>query len=223
MNCGDKYKNNLMVGLQPLKEKSINIGKRVTVAFTILVGLTVVSCSAFYAFLNVQKSMDEAKFKEEKYVSAADLLSKQADAKKKLEDQIVDANKLTKAPVLMCETLEQTKKQVVDKVESIGGYSLTYNEGETDGTPEITVPVSGVINGFKEYLKLKENISEDGFFVIDNTINVSQSEDKGSKAYNFTLTLHNEVDTEEEQERYSTLQSGSAVSVETATEAATNA
>ena len=167
--------------------------------------------------------MDEAKFKEEKYVSAADLLSKQADAKKKLEDQIVDANKLTKAPVLMCETLEQTKKQVVDKVESIGGYSLTYNEGETDGTPEINVPVTGVINGFKEYLKLKENITEDGFFVIDNTINVSQSEDKGSKAYNFTLTLHNVVDTEEEQERYSTLQSSSAVSVETATEAATNA
>lgn len=223
MNCGDKYKNNLMVGLQPLKEKSINIGKRVTVAFTILVGLTVVSCSAFYAFLNVQKSMDEAKFKEEKYVSAADLLSKQADAKKKLEDQILDANKLTKAPVLMCETLEQTKKQVVDKVESIGGYSLTYSDGETDGTPEINVPVSGVINGFKEYLKLKENISEDGFFVIDNTINVSQSEDKGSKAYNFTLTLHNVVDTEEEQERYSTLKSSSAISVETATEAATNA
>lgn len=223
MNCGDKYKNNLMVGLQPLKEKSINIGKRVTVVFTILVGLTVVSCSAFYAFLNIQKSMDEAKFKEEKYVSAADLLSRQTEAKQKLEDQVADANKLTKAPVLMCDTLEQAQKQVADKVESTSGYNLTYNEGDTNKTPEITAPITGTIGGFKEYLKLKEDITKDGFFTVDNTINVSQSEDKGKNLYNFSLNLHNVVDTEEEQERYNTLQNGSAVKVETTTEAATTA
>lgn len=43
-----------MVGLQPLKEKSINIGKRATVAFTIVVGLAIVLSSAYYAFLNIQ-------------------------------------------------------------------------------------------------------------------------------------------------------------------------
>ncbi|MCI6008244.1 MAG: hypothetical protein MRZ25_08380, partial [Ruminococcus sp.] len=81
----------------------------------------------------------------------------------------------------------------------------------------------GTIGGFKEYLKLKEDITKDGFFTVDNTINVSQSEDKGKNLYNFSLNLHNVVDTEEEQERYNTLQNGSAVKVETTTEAATTA
>lgn len=221
MNCGDKYKNNLMVGLQPLKEKSINIGKRATVAFTIVVGLAIVLSSSYYAFLNIQKSMDESKLAEEQYVKAADLLARQADAKQKLQDQVNDAGKLPKCPLMMSETLENAKKQVADKVNSVTGYSLTYSDTNASGSPTINVPMSGEINSFDKFIDLKDQVIENGFFVVDNSFNISQSEGSSSKKFNFTINLNNVIDTEEEQERYAALSGSGSVSVEGTTEAST--
>ena len=99
LNCGDKYKNNLMVGLQPLKEKSLNIGKQASIIFAALVGVSIVVAGGYYAFLNIQKSMDEAKLKEDKYVQAKDLLARQEAIQTKLKNQVSDSKNLPQTPL----------------------------------------------------------------------------------------------------------------------------
>ena len=219
MNSGDKYKNNLMVGLQPLKEKSINIGKQATWAFAIVVGAAIVACSGYYAFLHIQKSMDDAKLKEDKYVKAANLLQRQEDIKQKLKDQVKDAAKLPNCPLYMSDTLEQTKKQVTDNVNSINGYNLTYQE-KTDG-PVITVPISGSIDSFNDLIGLMDDIRADEFFTVSNSFNIADSKTETKKGYEFNITLSNAVDTEDEEEKLAVMNGSSSSKVEKATEAAT--
>lgn len=213
MNSGDKYKNNLMVGLQPLKEKSINIGKRCTYAFAIVAGVVMVVTGGFYAYLNIQKSMDEAKLKEPNYVKAADLLKRQADMKQKLIDQQNDAGKLPECPLSMVETMEEVQKQIKANVDTITGYSMSYSETSDGAT--IALPISGTISNFKDFIEVKNKAITNGFFKVADAFSINQSEKDSS----FTLSLTNVVDTEEEKELFSRLQGSSATTVETTTEA----
>ncbi len=226
MNSGDKYKNNLMVGLQPLKEKSLNIGKQVSLGVSIIIAAAVVVSGAYYAFLKIQQSMDEKKFQEEKYVKAANMLKRQEDIQTKLKNQVGDKAKLPKSPLMMNETFEQTKKQFVDKVKNFAGYSMVIS-GYTDSDMKISVPVSGTLATFDEVLKLQEAIVKDGFFEVANTLNLSDEssgsnkEGTTSNGYSFSLQLYNVIDDEKEQERYDTMVTGQSISVEAATESAT--
>lgn len=219
MNSGDKYKNNLMVGLQPLKEKSINIGKQATYAFAIIVGVAIVASSGYYAFLHIQKSMDESKLQEEQYVRAADLLSRQEEIKQKLKDQVNDASKLPNCPLYMSDSLEQAKLQVNDNVISTNGYSLTYDDAATD-MPSIKIPMSGNVKDFNSLIALMDDVDENGFFKVSNSFTISKEEQEKNGGYNFTISLTNSVDTEEENQKYEALTNSGVVSVETATEAA---
>lgn len=219
MNSGDKYKNNLMVGLQPLKEKSINIGKQATYAFAIIVGAAIVASSGYYAFLHIQKSMDESKLQEEQYVRAADLLSRQEEIKQKLKDQVNDASKLPNCPLYMSDSLEQAKLQVNDNVISTNGYSLTYDDAATD-MPSIKIPMSGNVKDFNSLIALMDDVDENGFFKVSNSFTISKEEQEKNSGYNFTISLTNSVDTEEENQKYEALTNSGVVSVETATEAA---
>lgn len=219
MNSGDKYKNNLMVGLQPLKEKSINIGKQATYAFAIIIGVAIVATSGYYAFLHIQKSMDESKLKEEQYVHAADLLARQEEIKQKLKDQVNDAGKLPECPLYMSDSLEQAKKQVTDKVVSVNGYSLNYSDSE--GSPIINAPMSGEIKDFNGLIELRDDINENGFFHVSNAFTIAQDERESAKSYSFNITLTNTVDTEEEIAANEILSGSSTVTVESPTEEAT--
>lgn len=228
MNCGDKYKNNLMVGLQPLKEKSLNIGKQVSIGVSIILGVAVVVSGAYYAFLNIQKSMDEKKFKEDQYVKAANLLKEQEDIQTKLKNQVGDAAKLPRTALKMNETLDETKKQFADKVENFAGYSLTYANADSENM-KITVPVSANLKTFEDILNLQKEITENGFFQVANQFSISETTGtsvsngtvKTADGYNFALQLYNVLDTDEEKAQYEQIVTGKAVSVEKSTEATT--
>ena len=222
MNSGDKYKNNLMVGLQPLKEKSLNIGKQVSIGVSIIIGAAVVISGAYYAFLNIQHSMDEKKFQEEQYVKAANMLKRQEDIQMKLKNQVGDKAKLPKSPLMMNETFEQAKKQFADQVKSFAGYSMSIS-GTNDSDMKISVPVSGTLATFDEVLKLQETIVKDGFFQVANTLSLSDSSTSTSttSGYAFSLQLFNIIDSDKERERYDVMVTGQAVSIESPTETAT--
>lgn len=196
MNCGDKYKNNLMVGLQPLKEKSLNIGKTATVVFAIVAGAGMLVSGGYYAFLNIQAKIDEDTLKEKKYVEAADLLARQQKAKKDLEDLIVDQNKLPQCPLSMAETLNQSKKQITDyeDTDGINSYSIAYSNSDS---PTISVPISGQIKSFSSLISLKNKLRANNFFKVANTFSLSEADNTGN-LFNFSLSLTNVVDTEEE-------------------------
>lgn len=215
MNCGDKYKNNLMVGLQPLKEKSLNIGKTATVVFAIVAGAGMLVSGGYYAFLNIQAKIDESTLKEKKYVEAADLLARQQKAKKDLEDLIVDQNKLPQCPLSMAETLNQSKKQITDfeDVDKITSYSLSYSGAEP---PTISVPISAEIKSFNSLISLKNKLRANNFFQVANTFSLTEADNTG-KAFNFSLSLTNIVDTEEEIKK-NDIANGSASSTITVSE-----
>ena len=226
MNCGDKYKNNLMVGLQPLKEKSLNIGKQVSIGVSIILGVAVVVSGAYYAFLNIQASMDEKKFKEDQYVKAANLLKEQEDITNKLNNLAGDAAKLPRTALQMNETLEQTKKQFADKVQNFSGYSLTLSDANSEKM-KIAIPVAGTLNTFEDILKLQDEIRADGFFQLANQLSFSENTSSSGTGgttggYNFSLQLSNVLDTPEEKARYEQVVTGKAVTIEKTTEAATN-
>ncbi len=223
MNCGDKYKNNLMVGLQPLKEKSINFGRTATVILAIVSGVGMLVSGGYYAFLNIQEKMDENTMKEKKYVDAAKLLADQQKAKQDLEDLITDMGKLPKCPLSMAETLDEAKNQVTkyDGVDGIRGYNLSYAETTTgiEG-PSIVVPMSGKIDNFNNYINLKDRLVANGFFTVEKSLSLSGSGESESE-FNFSLRLTNIVDTKDEQEKYD-IMTGKALpttKTETATEA----
>lgn len=225
MNCGDKYKNNLMVGLQPLKEKSINVGRTATIIFAIVSGAAMLVSGGYYAFLNIQESMDEKTMKEEKYVKAADLIKRQQKAKKDIEDLVTDQGKLPKCPLSMADTLSEAKNQVTDyeDVKEIISYSLSYAEtnSKTEG-PVITIPMSGKIDSFDSYINLKERLVSNGFFTVEKSLNLAGNEGDSDAEYNFSLSLSNVVNTKDEKEKYD-IMTGKAVpgNSEAATEAAT--
>ncbi len=206
MNCGDKYKNNLMVGLQPLKEKSLNVGKTVTIVFSIVAASAMLVSGGYYAFLNIQKKMDQTTLGEKKYVDAKDLLDRQAQAKKNLEDLVIDAGKLPECPLSMVESIQEAKKQITgyDGVTGIVNYSLTYAES-SKGEPTITIPMQGTIDTFNNYIQLKEKITINGYFSVDRAYNLTRKEDRDDSPYSFSLKLTNSVDTEDEQEKYDIL------------------
>lgn len=224
MNCGDKYKNNLMVGLQPLKEKSINMGRTATIIFAIVSGVAMLVSGGYYAFLNIQESMDESTMKEKKYVKAAELISEQQKAKQDLENLVTDQGKLPKCPLSTAETLSEAKNQVTDyeSVEEVNGYTLNYTDmsSETDG-PAITIPMSGKIKSFDEYINLKDRIITKKFFVVDESMNLTNSDGSSKEEFNFSLSLSNVVDTKDEEERYEIMMGRALPKTETATEAAT--
>lgn len=221
MNCGDKYKNNLMVGLQPLKEKSLNIGKTATVIFAIAAGASMLVSGGYFAFLNIQAKMDENTLAEKKYVEAKELRARQQKAKQNLEDLIKDQGKLPDCPLSVVDTIEEAKAQVVkyDGVTEIKSYSTSYTEGE-DG-PTISIPMTGKINTFINYLQLKERLGANGFFEVEEEINLNRGDGGEKEAFNFTLQLTNLVDTEDEIEKFE-IMSGSST-IEVPTEAATTA
>lgn len=221
MNCGDKYKNNLMVGLQPLKEKSINIGRTATIIFSIVAGAGMLVSGGYFAFLNIQAKIDEDTLKEEKYVKAADLLARQQKAKQDLEDLIADQNKLPQCPLSMAETLNQSKKQVTefDGVSDIKDYSLTYNTSTLSGEPTITTPASGTIESFDSLISLKDKLIANNFFKVANNFSLTEEQGKAG-AFNFSLSLTNVIDTEEEIKKYE-LVTGSSVMETTTSETAT--
>ncbi|MEE1281696.1 MAG: hypothetical protein UHK60_05510 [Acutalibacteraceae bacterium] len=208
MNCGDKYKNNLMVGLQPLKEKSINMGRTATIIFAIVSGAAMLVSGGYYAFLNIQAKMDENTMKEDKYVKAADLLSRQQKAKQDLEDLITDMGKLPKCPLSTFETLEEAKAQIseYDGVTGAEAYSLSYADtnAKAEG-PAITIPMSGKIDSFDNYIKLKDRIVANGFFEVDKSLNLTGSSEGSKSSFNFSLSLTNIVNTKDEQEKYDIL------------------
>ncbi len=220
MNSGDKYKNNLMVGLQPLKEKSLNFGKTATVIFAILAGAGMLVSGGYYAFLNIQAKMDENTLKEQKYVDAKDLLTRQQKAKQNLEDLITDQGRLPDCPLSVVDSIEEAKEQVTKYkgVTDIKNYSLSYSEHAEKG-PIVTIPMSGKIDSFDNYIRLKEKIVTNGFFGVDKTYNLTKDDNENSKLYNFSLTLTNFVDTEDEQEKYDIMSGSTAI--EPPTEAAT--
>ncbi len=221
MNCGDKYKNNLMVGLQPLKEKSINIGRTATIIFAIVAGAGMLVSGGYYAFLNIQAKIDESTLKEKKYVDAADLLARQQKAKQDLEDLIVDTNKLPQCPLSMAETLSESKKQVTDYdgVSDIISYSLGYSVAASAGdTPEITAPVSGKIDSFDSLISLKDKLIANNFFQVSNNFSLTESEED-KNAFNFSLSLTNIVDTEEEIKKNDLLTGSSSIQAKTTEEA----
>jgi len=223
LNSGDKYKNNLMIGLQPLKEKSLNIGKQVSWGVSIIVAASIVVSGAYYAFLHIQKSMDESTLKEEQYVKAAGIVKRQEDIQNKLKNQVGDAAKLPAMPLYMSDTFEQTKKQFADKIKgNFGGYSLSLS-GEDSEKITISVPVSGIVNSFDDMLKLKDEITENGFFVVAKAFSLSDSGTKTSaeSGYSFSLNLSNVLDTEEEQARYDGVVSGKGITLEKSTEVST--
>lgn len=224
MNCGDKYKNNLMVGLQPLKEKSINMGRTATIIFAIVSGVAMLVSGGYYAFLNIQESMDESTMKEKKYVKAAELISEQQKAKQDLENLVTDQGKLPKCPLSTAETLSEAKNQVTDyeSVEEVSGYTLNYTDmsSETNG-PAITIPMSGKIKSFDEYINLKDRIITKKFFVVDESMNLTNSDGSSKEEFNFSLSLSNVVDTKDEEERYEIMMGRALPKTETATEAAT--
>lgn len=224
MNCGDKYKNNLMVGLQPLKEKSINMGRTATIIFAIVSGVAMLVSGGYYAFLNIQESMDESTMKEKKYVKAAELISEQQKAKQDLENLVTDQGKLPKCPLSTAETLSEAKNQVTDyeSVEEVNGYTLNYTDmsSETNG-PAITIPMSGKIKSFDEYINLKDRIITKKFFVVDESMNLTNSDGSSKEEFNFSLSLSNVVDTKDEEERYEIMMGRALPKTETATEAAT--
>lgn len=224
MNCGDKYKNNLMVGLQPLKEKSINMGRTATIIFAIVSGVAMLVSGGYYAFLNIQESMDESTMKEKKYVKAAELISEQQKAKQDLENLVTDQGKLPKCPLSTAETLSEAKNQVTDyeSVKEVSGYTLNYTDmsSETNG-PAITIPMSGKIKSFDEYINLKDRIITKKFFVVDESMNLTNSDGSSKEEFNFSLSLSNVVDTKDEEERYEIMMGRALPKTETATEAAT--
>lgn len=205
MNCGDKYKNNLMVGLQPLKEKSINMGRTATIIFAIVSGAAMLVSGGYYAFLNIQAKMDENTMKEDKYVKAADLLSRQQKAKQDLEDLITDMGKLPKCPLSMAETMDEAKAQITeyDGVTGAEAYSLSYSDTSSKAEgPAITIPMSGKIDSFDNYIKLKDRIVANGFFEVDKSLNLTGSSEGSKSSFNFSLSLTNIVNTKDEQEKY---------------------
>ena len=229
LNCGDKYKNNLMVGLQPLKEKSLNIGKQASIIFAALVGVSIVVAGGYYAFLNIQKSMDEAKLKEDKYVQAKDLLARQEAIQTKLKNQVSDSKNLPKTPLYVSDTFEQVKKQVADKTKNFSGYNLTYDPSTQNKKDfKITVPVNASIGSFKDFLALKDKITEDGFFTVSESFSMSESGNKEtSSGYDFNITLANVIDTEEEEAAFANISNtksaaNTVASAQNATEKATS-
>ena len=217
MNCGDKYKNNLMVGLQPLKEKSINIGRTATIAFSIVAGAAMLITGGYYAFLNIQAKVDENTLKEDQYVKAADLLARQQKAKQDLEDLIADQNKLPRCPLSISETLDEAKTQVTEYegVKDITTYSLTYNDATGGSTPTITVPVTGQLDSFDTLITLKDKLIANNFFQVANNFNLSANDDKKTNSFSFTLSLTNIVDTEDEVKKCSALTSSGSVAAPT--------
>lgn len=224
MNCGDKYKNNLMVGLQPLKEKSIDIGRTATIIFAIVSGAAMLVSGGYYAFLNIQAKMDENTMKEDEYVKAADLLERQQKAKQNLEDLITDQGKLPKCALSMADTLNEAKSQVTeyDGVTDVEAYSLSYEETNSGNEgPVISIPISGKIDSFDNYINLKDRLVANSFFDVEKALNLSGSEEDSKSAFNFTLALTNVVDTEDEKEKYDIMTG--KITPETKTETATEA
>ncbi|MEE1124789.1 MAG: hypothetical protein U0L18_02480 [Acutalibacteraceae bacterium] len=219
MNCGDKYKNNLMVGLQPLKEKSLNIGKTATIIFAIVAGAGMLVGGGYYAFLNIQAKIDEDTLKEDKYVKAADLRARQKKAKQDLEDLIADQNRLPQCPLSMAETLNQSKKQVTEfeGVSDIKDYSLSYNANSANGEPTITTPASGVIDSFDSLITLKDKLIANNFFKVANNFSLTEEQGKAG-AFNFTLALTNVVDTKEELEKYAVATGSTAMTAPSSSE-----
>ncbi|MEE0265235.1 MAG: hypothetical protein UD936_06365 [Acutalibacteraceae bacterium] len=218
MNCGDKYKNNLMVGLQPLKEKSLNIGKTVSIIFSITACAGMLVAGGYYAFLNIQEKMDQNTLAEEKYVKAKDLLARQQKAKQNLEDLITDQGRLPDCPLSVVDSLEEAKAQVKEYpgITGITEYSLSYAEHVEMG-PMITIPMRGKIDSFDNYIKLKEKIVANGFFDVDKTYNLTKDQDEkaAQKLFGFSLILTNYVDTEDEQEKYDVMSGATKVEVPT--------
>lgn len=199
MNGSDRYKHNLLTGLNPTKAKTIHMGKRITTAACIVLGLAMVGIGGLYGYLLMRQGMDAASLQNPKYTVAKKLIAEEAEMEQKIDNQNIDKKLLPRSAVTVEEVIRTVNEQVVKKVMSISGYNISHQRKEKDQTESIGVPVSGRVRDFRSFIDTKDSISKDGYFEFSKVFHVA--EDETNNCYTFSATLNKTVNMTEDKEQ----------------------
>lgn len=186
MNSGPAYQDNLVYGLKAAVAKTIDIGNKIAKGGIYVVIALLVITSGTFTFFKVRSVLDDKNLNDEKYDNAKQLIAKTKELEERVNNQGADMETLPRTKFMVGDVAAQLKEQVVDHIKRFGGYNIKHS---IDGVHEVySIPVSGVVGNFEQFVELQQNINENGFFTMDDQFNIANDTDSGGYSFSSTLS-----------------------------------
>lgn len=189
MNSGTVYNDNLLYGLKASTQKNVDLGKKlVTVGTFVMVGVMVL-VGGTYGFFAIREAIDNSTMADKKYDKAKSLIAKEEHITSALESQVSDAELLPRTKLCVDDVLTELNAQVVDKIASFDSYGITHTS--TKSSEAFSIPISGSVDKFEDFIDLQNNIRADGYFTMSPSFSVSElNNDKSGYRFNSSITTN---------------------------------
>ncbi len=182
----------LLHGINSAKNKNSNLGKYLTVALGVIVGVSMVAVGGLYAFNNIMLYMSQQMVADPKYDPAKQVIADTNEYNTKIANVNNDVLTLPVVADEVSNIVDETFKQVTENVEFVSSYSFD-NIGNQ-------ISLTFVVDDFEAYVKLKDEINSNEYFKVVIPVTYTQNSDEGNGTCTTVLSVNPEVISQEQQE-----------------------
>ena len=216
MNSGTVFEDNMIYGLKAQRAKTMQVGGKVGAIGCAVVGGLLVVGLGFFGFFKIREAIDDSNFNNTKYNTPKQLIATTDKLEEAIANQSKDAKLLPRTKLYSEDVINELNTQVVDKVLTFNGYSLSHSVNQNTKLEEYLIPISGEIDEFNTFINLQNDIKADGFFEMNPAFTVGENDEKKCYTFSTSLMAVEKIATQEENSDVNISVSGNgSVTVET--------
>ncbi len=137
---------------------SSKLGSAITAGIGIIAALWMIGTLGWWGMLELQKNNDNTRLASKEYVSAKELIKREADANSRLENLTQNIELLPKTDLKSAEIVTELYDQINDKVRNCTGFNVNNIEYIIDTSIEV--------QDMNAYTVLKNEINDKGYFKV---------------------------------------------------------
>ena len=137
---------------------SSKLGSAITAGIGIIAALWMIGTLGWWGMLELQKNNDNTRLASKEYVSAKELIKREADANSRLENLTQNIELLPKTDLKSADIVTELYDQINDKVRNCTGFNVNNIEYIIDTSIEV--------QDMNAYTVLKNEINDKGYFKV---------------------------------------------------------
>jgi len=161
------------------------LGNMITAGVGVVAGLWILLTLGWWGALELQKNNDNSELNNTKYNVAKQLIADEAYWKKQVENMEQNLTLLPTTALKTADVVTELFTQVRDKVVSCTNYSIDMER--------YSISTSIDIDSMDAFVTLKDEITENGYFKLSDTYNISAVADTSKGATNPTQRIRADI------------------------------
>lgn len=183
---------NLLNSMSLAEKQMMSIGKFVTPVLGVALAAWILGTCGLWAFYYFREASDNKKVALDKYKEPQNILSELDSYTKKVNSLDNDKKLLPYTYLYMEDVFNQSLKQVRDDEKVVSATSFSYNAAKQ------TISINMATKTVEEFVELKNQINDLGYFVVSSALQGTKQEDEKDKDnnkekdynYYWTVTLN---------------------------------